>query len=151
MRVTFRDALEGDLPTLVQMLADDDIGATREDTRSPLNPAYLDAFLAIDRSANQLIIVADTEAGIVGSYQLTFLPGLSHQGAWRGQIESVRVAKQYRGEGYGTQMIEHALPLCRARGCKMLQLSAHIDRAEAHRFYQRIGFVQSHAGFKLAL
>ncbi|MBB5514637.1 GNAT superfamily N-acetyltransferase [Rubricella aquisinus] len=151
MRVTFRDASEGDLPALVAMLADDDLGAGREDTSAPLNPAYLDAFLAIDRSPDQLIIVADTEAGIVGSYQLSFLPGLAYQGAWRGQIESVRVARPYRGQGYGSQMIEHALPLCRARGCKILQLSAHLDRTDAHRFYERIGFIRTHASFKLAL
>ena len=88
---------------------------------------------------------------VVAYLQITFIPGLSRKGSWRGQIESVRVASRLRGLGIGRQILEHAIELCRARGCSLVQLTSDKTRAEAHRFYGRLGFVASHDGFKLAL
>lgn len=147
----FRDATADDLPAIIAMLMDDALGKLREDASTPLDPAYLAAFEAIDRDPNQHLVVADRDGVVVGTCQLTFLPGLSHRGMWRGQIEAVRIAASERGSGLGKAMMAWALDQCRARGCRQVQLTTDKRRHDAHRFYERLGFVASHEGMKLAL
>ena len=89
--VTFRRATAADLPAIVAMLADDGLGRGREDASLPLARGYVDGFAAIEADPNQMLAVAGSDGVVVGTLQLTFLPGLSHKGAWRGQVESVRV------------------------------------------------------------
>lgn len=149
--LAFRRATGADLPAIVALLADDGLGQGREDPSLPLAQAYLDAFAAIAADPNQLLAVAEAGGAVVGTLQLTFLPGLSHKGAWRGQIESVRIASSQRGTGLGQRMFEWAIAECRARGCRIVQLTTDKTRADAHRFYARLGFVASHEGFKLKL
>ena len=149
--VTLRRATAADLPAIVAMLADDGLGRGREDASLPLARGYTDAFAAIEADPNQLLAVADSDGVVVGTLQLTFIPGLSHKGAWRGQVESVRVASSRRGTGLGQAMLEWAVAECRARGCRMVQLTTDKSRDDAHRFYARLGFVASHEGFKLKL
>jgi GNAT superfamily N-acetyltransferase len=146
-----RAATEADLPAIVAMLADDGLGAGREDPRLPLERGYTDAFAAIAADPNQLLAVAELGGALVGTLQISFLAGLSQQGAWRGQIEAVRVASSHRGQGLGAHMIAWAVEQCRARGCRMVQLTTHKSRTDAHRFYDRLGFDKSHEGYKLKL
>lgn len=150
MTLTFRKAVETDLPALVAMLADDDLGARRETALGDLAP-YRRAFDDINADANQFLCVVETDGHILGMLQLTFIPGLSHIGAKRGQIESVRVARAHRGAGIGRALLDWAIAQCRAQDCKMVQLSTHKTRADAHRFYDSLGFEASHLGFKLRL
>lgn len=149
--VAMRRATAADLSAIVAMLADDSLGVTREDANPPLDPGYGAAFDAIDADPNQLLAVAETSGAVVGTLQLSFLPGLSFRGAWRGQIEAVRVVTALRGHGIGAQMIDWAIGVCRDRGCRMVQLTSNLTRTEAHRFYERLGWEKSHAGFKLYL
>jgi ribosomal protein S18 acetylase RimI-like enzyme len=151
MTMIFRPATTADLPAILAMLIDDELGKLREDPGTPLNPSYLEAFEAIARDPNQLLAVADRDSQVVGCLQLTFLPGLSHRGAWRGQIEGVRIAASQRSSGLGKAMMEWAIAQCRARGCRMVQLTTDKRRHDAHRFYARLGFVASHEGMKLEL
>ena len=95
-QVTFRRATAADLETIVVLLADDPLGAQREDITLPLNPRYIAAFEAIDTDPNQLLAVVEHDDAIVGCLQLSFMPGLSRLGQWRGQIESVRIAAARR-------------------------------------------------------
>ena len=149
--LVFRRARVNDLPAIVAMLADDGLGAEREDVNTPLNARYLEAFAAIETDPNQLLLIAEKDRGLIGSLQITFIPGLSYKGAWRGQIESVRVARSDRGGGVGSQMIRHAIEECRSRGCNVVQLTTNKSRVDAQRFYAALGFVASHEGMKLAL
>jgi GNAT superfamily N-acetyltransferase len=149
--IAIRRATAADLPAIVAMLADDPLGATREDPSLPLAPGYLAAFAAIGADPNQFLAVAERDGAVIGTMQLSFLPGLSHKGAWRGQIEAVRVAAPARGSGLGQRMIEWAIAQCRARGCKLVQLTTDKSRKDAHRFYDRLGFRASHEGYKLTL
>ncbi|MEO1334203.1 MAG: GNAT family N-acetyltransferase, partial [Myxococcota bacterium] len=98
-----------------------------------------------------LLAVAEDDGQLVGTLQISYLPGLSHRGAWRGQIEAVRIAKVTRGHGVGHAFVKWAIEQCRARGCMMVQLTSDKTRLDAHRFYERLGFVPSHTGFKLPL
>ena len=149
--VAFRRAQPADLPAIVALLADDVLGQQREDASSPPNPNYVDAFQAILADPNQLQTVATSGDEVIGTLQLTFIPGLARKGAWRGQIEAVRIAETHRGSGVGQQMFEWAIDQCRARGCNLVQLTTDKTRSDAHRFYDRLGFVDSHVGYKLAL
>lgn len=149
--VTYRDATAADLPTIIRLLAEDQIGGRADDPGPPIDPVYAAAFAAIDGDPNQRLIVAESEGAVIGTMQLSFLPGLLNRGAWRGQIEAVRIAADRRGQGLGADMIDWAVEQCRARGCFMAQLTSNNDRVAAHRFYERLGWQRSHAGFKLYL
>ena len=149
--LTFRRACRDDLPHIVALLADDALGATREDPSLPIDSRYTSAFGAIDNDPNQFLIVAEYEGKVVGCLQLTFIPGLSRTGMWRGQIEAVRVAANQRGAGVGQAMVLFAIQECRRRGCGLVQLTTDQTRPEAHRFYAALGFAPTHIGMKLGL
>jgi GNAT superfamily N-acetyltransferase len=149
--VTFRKATLDDLGAIIAMLADDELGRAREQVETPPAECYVQAFKAIDADPNQNLIVATENGAIVGTMQLTFLPGISRKGQWRGQIEAVRIASSQRGAGLGRQMMEWAIEQCRARGCGLVQLTSDKSRRDAHRFYDNLGFVASHEGYKLTL
>lgn len=153
--VHFRRAVIEDLPAIVALLADDDLGRGREDPRLPPNRGYTEAFAAIAADPNQLLAVAvavqDGRDAVVGCLQLTFIPGLSRLGAWRCQLEGVRVAQARRGSGLGRAMFEWAIAEARRRGCRLVQLTTDKQRRDAHRFYEALGFVASHEGMKLDL
>jgi GNAT superfamily N-acetyltransferase len=151
MSLAFRRAQRADLPAIIQMIADDQIGQKREDASVPLNPAYLAAFAAIERDDNQFLAVAERDGEVIGCLQLTFIPGISRMGLWRGNIESVRVAKALRGQGIGRTFFEWAIEMCRQRGCKLVQLTTDKSRKDAGRFYESLGFKASHEGMKLSL
>ncbi|SCB58009.1 L-amino acid N-acyltransferase YncA [Rhizobium aethiopicum] len=149
---SFRLARQADLAAIVRLLADDDLGGTREIVSDPVDPRYLSAFTAIEADANQLLAVAIDAAGhVVGCLQLSFLPGLSRTGMWRGQIESVRIAREFRGAGLGAQFIEWAIAQCVERGCGLVQLTSDKTRKNSIRFYEKLGFVASHEGLKRTL
>lgn len=149
--IAIRRATQADVPAIVALLADDPLGAAREDVSTPTAPAYLKAFNAIDADPNQLLAVMTRDGIVEGTLQLTFIAGLSRKGALRGQIEAVRVAAGRRGEGLGQRLFEWAIAECRAKGCRTVQLTTDRSRADAHRFYDRLGFEASHIGYKLAL
>ena len=88
---------------------------------------------------------------MVATFQLSFLPGISRRGAWRSQIEGVRVAASVRGQGIGNLMMQWAIDESRRRGCTVMQLTTHKSRTAAHRFYGRLGFAADHEGMKLPL
>jgi len=139
------------IAAIVAMLADDPLGAAREDMSVPVAGVYRDAFRAIDSDPNQYLAVMTDDGTVVGTLQLTFIAGLSRRGALRGQIEAVRVAAGHRGCGLGQRLFEWAIAECRDRGCRTVQLTTDKSRADAHRFYDRLGFKASHIGYKLSL
>lgn len=149
MELTLRAATAADVPAIVTLLADDPIGAAREtpDDREP----YDASFKAVAADPNQLLVVGERDGRIVATMQLTFIPGLSRRGTWRAQIEGVRVAAEERGSGLGEQLMRWAIEQARKRGCALVQLTSDARRTDAHRFYERLGFVATHTGFKLAL
>lgn len=147
----FRAATEADLPALIAMLADDKLGAQREDTSTPINPAYLSALNHISADSNNELIVVERHEQLAGMLQLTFIPYLTHTGSWRCQIEGVRIQRDFRGQGFGTKFFEWAINRATERGCHLLQLTSNKARPDAIRFYESLGFVASHEGFKLEL
>ena len=144
--VEIRRATADDVPAIVAMLADDPLGAKRE---RPGDAAYAAAFKEIDADPRQVLVVAAAGASVVGTLQLTFIPGLSRLGATRALIEAVRVRSDQRGDGLGGRLIQWAVDTARERGAAMVQLTTDASRTDAHRFYERLGFQASHVGMKL--
>ncbi len=151
MKLDFRQARESDIPELVNLLADDDLGAAREDVSLPLNQRYPDAFRSIQRDPNNELTVVESNAVLVGMLQLTFIPYLTHTGSWRCLIEGVRIAKDYRGQGLGSRFIDWAIARASERNCGIVQLTSDKKRPDALRFYAALGFEATHEGFKLKL
>ena len=147
----YRIATRIDLPAIVGMLAEDDLGAQREHFEMPLPQAYYEAFEAIDIDSNHELIVAEIDGEVIGTLHLMFLPSLSYQGGMRAQVESVRVVGRLRGKGMGGEMMKWAIERARGRGCRLMQLTSHKSRTDAHRFYERLGFTKSHIGMKINL
>ncbi|MFI7005739.1 GNAT family N-acetyltransferase [Streptomyces sp. NPDC050145] len=144
-----RPAVAQDVPEIVAMLADDPLGATRE-SPDDLTP-YLTALARLTDEPNQHVVVAVRGERVVGTLQLTVIPGLSRKGSTRSIIEGVRVHGDERGSGLGTRLITWAVDESRRQDCQLVQLTSDATRADAHRFYERLGFVASHVGFKLQL
>jgi GNAT superfamily N-acetyltransferase len=136
------------VPAIVALLADDLLGAGRE---GPVDDAYLAAFEQIEADPRSRLLVAERDGRVVGTLQLTLVPGLSRHGLLRGQIEAVRVAADERGQQLGRRMIEWAIEAARGQGCGLLQLTSDKQRPDAIRFYESLGFTASHEGLKLPL
>lgn len=150
-QVIFRIARLDDLPTLLALLADDELGQTREAPVGSLAIEYVDAFNAIARDERNELIVAELNGEIVGMLQLTFIPGLTHRGGERAQVEGVRVAAAHRSLGIGRALFEWAIERARERGCRIVQLTTDKRRPHPHRFYASLGFEATHEGMKLTL
>lgn len=146
---TLRRAVSADVPALAALLADDVIGAGREGAEPA---AYESVFAGIDADPNQfLAVVTDDDATVVGTFQLTLIPGLARGGTKRLQIEAVRLASSTRGSGLGTALFGWAHDYGRRRGATLAQLTTHKRRHDAHRFYRELGYAATHDGYKRPL
>ena len=147
--LVIRGAVRDDVPAIVALLADDPLGAAREDLGDPRT--YDAAYDRVVADPGQHLVVAERDGTVVGTLQLSVIPGLSRRGATRSVIEGVRVARTERGSGLGTELVTWAVEESRRLGCTLVQLTSDASRTDARRFYERLGFVASHIGFKLAL
>ncbi|MHA7830825.1 MAG: GNAT family N-acetyltransferase [Flagellimonas sp.] len=146
----FRKATIKDVPTIVEMIADDALGSKRENYTIPLPKTYFDAFERIDSDNNQeLTVVVDEKDEVVGVFQLTFIPYLTYQGGIRAQIEGVRVHKTYRNQGIGKTIFQWAIQRAKERNAHVLQLTTDKKRPDAIHFYESLGFKASHEGMKI--
>ncbi|MEJ3747762.1 GNAT family N-acetyltransferase [Actinomycetes bacterium KLBMP 9797] len=145
----FREAVAADLPAILQLLVDDQLGAGRD--VAVVDARYERAFAEIAADPRNMLVVAEDGGEVVGCMQITYIPGLSRHGAERAQVEAVRIRADRRGHGTGAAFMMWAIDQARARGCAMVQLTSDNSRTDAHRFYTRLGFVTSHVGMKLRL
>jgi GNAT superfamily N-acetyltransferase len=146
-----RPAESGDLQAIIALLADDMLGQARNPLYADAAASYDMAFAELLETSDNTVIVALMAGRIIGCYQLTFIRGLSHRGALRANIESVRIAGDLRGQGLGSDLMRDALARARARGANMVQLTTDMRRPQTRAFYERLGFTASHHGMKLLL
>jgi len=144
--LTFRLATREDIPAIVALLLDDHLGVSRE--RSEDLSCYYSAFDRLCEDPNNELVVVETDGQVIGTLQLTIIPGLTRRGATRAQIEGVRVARSHRKEGVGSKLMAWTTERARSRRCSLIQLTTDNSRPEAHRFYERLGYVASHVGMK---
>lgn len=149
--LSYRAATPADLPFLVQLVAIDDVAGSLADWEEADAPQYEAALAAIDADPNEELYIVELEGRRIGTFQLTYLPGIMRRGMWRGLIEGVHVVPAERNRGHGKTMMRWAIERCRECGCGMVQLTSNKQRVDAHRFYRTLGFAQSHEGFKLFL
>lgn len=146
MSLAFRPAVLADVPGVVALLADDDIGGSRE--TAPLED-YLAAFARMDERCQ--LIVGEADGQLVACYDLIILDGLNARGQRRAQIEGVRVAAHLRGQGFGRRLMEDAMARARTKGAQFMEMMSNAARHKTHAFYERLGFTRSHLGFKRKL
>jgi GNAT superfamily N-acetyltransferase len=151
VELIFREAVEGDVTSLVELLADDNLGQKREDSSMPLNNSYLLAFEQINIDPNNELIVVEDNYIVIGMLQLTFIPYLTHIGSKRCLIEGVRIHKDYRNRGLGTEFFKWAIVRAKSKNCNLVQLTSDKQRPKAIKFYENLGFKATHEGFKLKL
>ena len=149
--IIFRIATKADLPSIVRLLADDDLGSLRERNEDPLPKSYNLAYDQINKDSNHELIVAALNGEVIGTLHLMFLPSISYQGGLRAQIESVRIDTPYQSQGIGSEMMKWVIERSSVRGAHIVQLTTHKSRHDAHRFYERLGFKGTHLGMKLSL
>jgi ribosomal protein S18 acetylase RimI-like enzyme len=142
-----RRATAADLPAIVALHAEDELGRTREGSAD--DPAYRQAFARIERDPHNAIYVIEQDGAVIGCAQITIIPGLARRAVTRGQIESVHIATSAQGQGLGRWFFERLIALAKEQGCGLIQLTSDKKRAGAHRFYESLGFSASHEGFKL--
>jgi GNAT superfamily N-acetyltransferase len=148
--MNFRKATENDVSIIVEMIADDELGKTRENFQKPLPIEYLKAFEKINSDENQeLIVVEDDNSEIIGTLQLSFIQYLTYRGGIRAQIEAVRIRKDKRGLGIGKTMFEWAINRAKERNAHLLQLTTDKIRPKAIKFYEDLGFKATHEGMKM--
>ena len=153
-KLTFRDATPADLPTMIQLShAGDARGADTPplDPQSLHDPRYRAAFDEISSDTNHRLIVVEKAGEIIGTLQISYVPGLPNFGMRRGLLENVHIRADQRGTGHGTEMVHWAIERCREAGCGLVQLTSNKLRTDAHRFYEKLGFAKTHEGFKLKL
>ena len=151
LNTRFALASRDQLCAIVSLLADDQLGSSREVSGDELDERYVAAFDDIEADPNNELIIAEHGGSVVGTLQITYAPNLTHKGAMRATIEGVRVASSLRSSGIGTRMLNWAIDRCRSRGCGLVQLTSDLIRDEAIEFYCGLGFKHTHAGLKLWL
>jgi GNAT superfamily N-acetyltransferase len=151
MPLTYRNATKTDLPFIIELVVEDSVIATGDDPADALDAGYVAALEALTSDPNNRLVIADLDGQAVGTLQLTFIPGLMRRGMWRLLVEQVHIASHRRNRGLGGEMIRWAIEQARARNCGMVQLTSNKKRLDAHRFYERLGFLRSHEGFKYYL
>ncbi|WP_342362313.1 GNAT family N-acetyltransferase [Terrarubrum flagellatum] len=149
--ILLRPMARADLDALVALYRDDVLGRAREADDGEDQALYVAAFDRVASDPSTTVYVAETDGALVGTFQLTITPGVSQRGVIRATIESVRTRADLRGRGVGARMMDFAVAEARRRGADVVQLTSNLSRKDAHRFYERLGFSQSHAGFKLDL
>ncbi|MCK0770063.1 GNAT family N-acetyltransferase [Chromohalobacter canadensis] len=147
----FREARSDDLASLVEMLADDELGQIRESPGTPLKVGYIRAFEAIQNDPNNELLVCESDGQLLGMLHITFIPYLTYIGSWRALMEGVRVASSKRGDGIGAKLFEWAIQRAKEKGCLIVQLTSDKKRPDAIRFYEKLGFKATHEGMKLWL
>ena len=145
----FHLATKEDLPKIIELLADDELGKKRENYQLPLPKEYIEAYKNISSDLNQELTVALLDKEVVGCFHLSFIQYLTYQGGIRAQIEAVRTKSTFRGKGIGNKMFLYAIDQAKNRGAHVLQLTTDKKRPDAKHFYEALGFVPSHEGMKL--
>ena len=146
--LTYRAATPADLPFIIGLVVEDSVVATNDSVADAMHPDYVAALAEITADPNQEMLVVERDGEPVGCFQLSYIPGLMRHGMRRGQIELVHVMAARRNLGIGSEMMRWAVERCREKGCGLVQLTSNKLRTDAHRFYTRLGFQQSHEGFK---
>ena len=150
-RFTIRRATEADLPRIVELLSQLSLDDNRDSPTEPLPKSYGAAFRQIEADPRQQLLVAEVDGRVVATATLGIIPNLSYRGRSWAFVEGLVVDSSARGKGYGEALMRYAIEEARRAGCYKVSLTSNKRRAEAHRFYEKMGFAATHEGFRLLL
>jgi GNAT superfamily N-acetyltransferase len=150
-RMIIRLATKDDVPAIAALHSEDDLGGHGDTTAPEALDDYLGAFSEIEANPSVFLHVVDVGNEVVATFQLTLMRVMTGRGALHLDVEAVRTASRMQGQGIGKAMMEYAIDFARERGCKSVKLTSNLKRTDAHRFYERLGFEKTHAGFRLKL
>jgi GNAT superfamily N-acetyltransferase len=148
--LSIRPARRSDISALIALFVADDFGHGDTMDAEAL-PLYEAAFDRIELSGNDDLYVAEMGGEVVGTFQTTLIVTMTGRGVATLRIEAVQTRADMRGKGIGERMMRFAIEKGRQAGVRVVHLTSNLKRADAHRFYRRLGFEQSHAGFKMNL
>lgn len=151
MNLTHRKAKIEDLPQIIDLLHEDELGQARESKNAVLDERYIKAFHKINTDSNQYLMVVEEAGAVIGTCHLTIMPSLTFIGSTRMQIEAVRVAEKYRSQKIGSWMFDQAIHYAKDHDVSIVQLTTNKKRTKAKHFYEKLGFEVSHEGMKLHL
>lgn len=151
MNLTYRKAKLDDLPLLIELLLEDELGMMRESKSKQTDERYTQAFHKINSDSNQYLMVVENDDKIIGTCHLTIMPSLTFIGSTRMQIEAVRVAGKYREQKIGSWMFDQAILYSKEHDVSIIQIATNKKRLQAKHFYEKLGFEASHEGMKLYL
>ncbi|GGH24824.1 acetyltransferase [Alsobacter metallidurans] len=143
-----REATASDLEAVVALHGADALGAHGDAWTPDSRTDYERAFAAIARHPDHTLYVAEAGGEVLGTFLLSFLPGLTGRGALHAQLRSVQVRADQRSGGIGARLLAFAEAEARRRGAAVMELMSSMRRVDAHRFYERHGYGKTHFGFK---
>jgi len=150
-RLTIRRATEADLPRIVELLSQLALGDDRDSPVDPLPESYRAAFRQVEADPRQQLLVADVGGRVMATATLGIVANLSYRGRSWAFVEGLVVDRTARGRGYGEALVRYAIEEARRAGCYKVSLTSNKRRSEAHRFYEKLGFVATHEGFRILL
>jgi len=152
-QLSIRPAQREDIATILELSIGGNAKGRKivDDPTDADAPEYQRAWDQIEKDETNFYVIAELEGKPVGCMQVNILHGLAGRGKPRVQLEGVHVRADYRGQGLGSQMIQWASEQAMNSGARMVQLTSSKVRPEAHKFYEKLGFENSHEGFKLDL
>lgn len=152
-QIKIRLANDYDLGAIVKLLADDELGKSREYTITDkdIPDCYLKAFDLIKANPNTMLVVMEYNGEIIGTLQLIIIPTLTLKGCIRAEVEGVRIRSDLQNLGLGKLLFDWVKKTAIENGCSILQLTTNNDRVKAQSFYKSIGFIDSHCGMKMVL
>ena len=146
MPLTYRTANEADVAELLRLYGQLSSG------RSGLDGDRLRTLLRkIATYPDYAVYLACDGETVVGTFALLIMDALGDRLAPAGVVEDVVVDGSRRGQGIGRAMMEFAMAKCTEAGCYKMALSSNINRADAHRFYESLGFEKHGYSFLVPL
>ncbi len=147
--MSIRTATEADLPRLIELMAQ--LRPDEPDAEDPSRVEDYARVLARMMAQGQRVLVAEDNGRIVGALVLAIIENITRRGTPYAIIENVVVDEAARGQRLGAALIEQAIAEARQAGCYKVSLTSNKRRGDAHRFYERLGFVQTHEAFRIDL
>ncbi len=141
-----REAAEPDIPRILELYRQLSLGSVNEDTPPDLDGSRA-MFRDMDAQPGYHVLVAEEDGVVLGTITLVILPGFAHHNRRWSVIEYVVVDEAYRSRGIGQQLMDHAAQIAQEEGCYKIMLCSNKKRPDAHRFYKRIGYEQTHEAF----
>jgi N-acetylglutamate synthase-like GNAT family acetyltransferase len=148
---TIREATAGDLPRLIELWAALASEPAQETASAQPSEEYVRAFEEVAGDRRQRLLVLEREGRVIGTATLIIVPNVTHQGRRYALVENVVVDAAECGAGYGGVLMRYAIEDARRVGCYKLTLTSRLQRVDAHRFYERLGFTATSKGFRIEL